>query len=115
VEAGARLYVQQNGATVAGKKIEFVLRDDGGVPDNSKRIAQELIVLDKANILAGFGLTPIALAVAPLATETKTPMVVIAAATDRLRTMRPRTQRSRANSFCLSRQSRLDLDIATPE
>jgi len=81
VEAGARLYVQQNGATVAGKKIEFVLRDDSGVPDNSKRIAQELIVLDKVNILAGFGLTPIALAVAPLATETKTPMVVMAAAT----------------------------------
>jgi branched-chain amino acid transport system substrate-binding protein len=81
VEAGVRFYMQQNGATVAGKKIEIILRDDGGVPDNSKRIAQELLVRDKVNILAGFGLTPIALAVAPLATETKTPMVVMAAAT----------------------------------
>ena len=81
VEAGVRLYMQQNGATVAGKKIEVILRDDGGVPDNSRRIAQELLVRDKVNVLAGFGLTPIALAVAPLATETKTPMIVMAAAT----------------------------------
>jgi branched-chain amino acid transport system substrate-binding protein len=81
VEAGVRFYMQQNGATVAGRKIEVILKDDGGVPDNSKRIAQELLVNDKVNVLAGFGLTPIALAVAPLATETKTPMVVMAAAT----------------------------------
>jgi branched-chain amino acid transport system substrate-binding protein len=81
VAGGARLYLQQNGATVAGKTIELILRDDGGVPDNSRRIAQELLVNDKVQILAGFGLTPIALAVAPLATETKTPMIVMAAAT----------------------------------
>jgi branched-chain amino acid transport system substrate-binding protein len=80
VEAGVRFYVQQNGATVDGKKIEIVLRDDGGVAENSKRIAQELIVRDKVNILAGFGNTPAALAVAPLATEAKTPMIVMAAA-----------------------------------
>ena len=81
VETGARFYMQQNGATVAGNRIELVLRDDAGVPDNSKRIAQELLAREKVNILAGFGLTPIALAVAPLATETRTPMVVMAAAT----------------------------------
>jgi len=81
VEAGVRLYVQQNGATAGGRKVEIVLRDDGGVAENSKRIAQELLVRDKVEILAGFGLTPIALAVAPLATETKTPMIVMAAAT----------------------------------
>ena len=81
VEAGARFYMQQHGATVDGRKIEIILRDDAGVADNSKRIAQELLVSDKVNILAGFGLTPIARAVAPFATETKTPMVVMAAAT----------------------------------
>jgi branched-chain amino acid transport system substrate-binding protein len=81
VEAGARFYMQQSGATVANKTIEIILRDDGGVADNSKRIAQELLVRDKVDILAGFGLTPIALAVAPLATETKAPMVVMAAGT----------------------------------
>jgi branched-chain amino acid transport system substrate-binding protein len=81
VEAGVRLYMQQNGATAGGRKVEIVLRDDGGVAENSKRIAQELLVRDKVEILAGFGLTPIALAVAPLATETKTPMIVMAAGT----------------------------------
>src|SRR5262249_19060078 len=81
VEAGGRFYMEENGGTGDGRKIEIILRDDAGVADNSKRIAQELLVSDKVNILAGFGLTPIALAVAPLATETKTPMVVMAAAT----------------------------------
>src|SRR5215470_2352529 len=81
VEAGVRFYVQQNGAIAGGRKVEIVLRDDGGAPENSKRIAQELLVRDKVDILAGFGLTPIALAVAPLATETRTPMIVMAAAT----------------------------------
>src|SRR5262245_49966053 len=73
VEAGARFYMQQNGATVDGRKIELILRDDAGVADNSRRIAQQLMAADQVNILAGFGLTPIALAVAPLATETKSP------------------------------------------
>jgi branched-chain amino acid transport system substrate-binding protein len=81
VEAGARLYLQQKGAFAGGRTVEIVLRDDAGVPENSKRIAQELLVRDKVDILAGFGLTPIALAVAPLATETRTPMVVMAAGT----------------------------------
>jgi branched-chain amino acid transport system substrate-binding protein len=81
VEAGARLYLQQHGTTVAGKRIELMLKDDGAVPDNTKRLAQELLVNDKVGVLAGFGLTPLALAVAPLATQAKVPMVVAAAAT----------------------------------
>jgi branched-chain amino acid transport system substrate-binding protein len=81
IEAAARLYMAQNGASVAGKKVELIVKDDGGIPDASKRIAQELVVNDKVNVLGGFGLTPIALAVAPIATQSKTPMVVMAAAT----------------------------------
>jgi branched-chain amino acid transport system substrate-binding protein len=81
IEAAARLYMAQNGDKVAGKKIELIVKDDGGVPDASKRIAQELIVNDKVGVLSGFGLTPLALATAPLATQSKTPMVVMAAAT----------------------------------
>lgn len=80
-EAGARLYLQQQGGMVAGRKIELILRDDTGVPDVSKRIAQELIINSKVTVLAGFGLTPLALATAPLATQSKTPQVVTAAAT----------------------------------
>ena len=81
VEAGARLYVAQHGDTVAGKKIELIFKDDGGVPDVTKRIAQELVVRDKVNVLAGFGLTPLAFAAAPIATQAKVPMIVTAAAT----------------------------------
>ena len=86
---GARFYMQQNGATVDGRQIEVILRDDAGVADNSKRIAQELLTGDKVDILAGFGFTPITLAVARLATETRTPMVVMAAATGMLTHARP--------------------------
>jgi branched-chain amino acid transport system substrate-binding protein len=79
--AAAKLFMQQNGDTVAGKKVELIIKDDGAVPDNSKRIAQDLIVNDKVAFLAGFGVTPAALAVAPLATEGKTPEIVTAAGT----------------------------------
>lgn len=81
IEAAARLYIAQHGDTVAGKKIELIVKDDGSAPDVTKRIAQELVVNDKVNALAGFGLTPLALATAPIATQSKTPLVVMAAAT----------------------------------
>ena len=81
IEAAARLYMAQNGDKVAGRKIELIVKDDGGVPDATKRMAQELVVNDKVGVLSGFGLTPLALATAPIATQSKTPMVVMAAAT----------------------------------
>jgi branched-chain amino acid transport system substrate-binding protein len=68
--------MQQHGDTVAGKKIELIVRDDGSVPDVGKRLAQELIVNDKVAILAG-GITPSALTIAPLATQAKVPLVVM--------------------------------------
>jgi branched-chain amino acid transport system substrate-binding protein len=77
--AGARLYMQQNGDTVTGRKIELVVKDDTGNADTTKRLAQELVVNDKVAILAGFGLTPSALATAPIATQAKVPEVVMAA------------------------------------
>jgi branched-chain amino acid transport system substrate-binding protein len=79
--AAAKLYMAQHGATVAGKKIELIVKDDGAVPDNTKRIAQDLIVNDKVTFLPGFGVTPAALAVAPLASESKAPEIVTAAGT----------------------------------
>jgi len=64
IDGAVRLYVQQHGSTVAGKKLEIILKDDAGVADNTRRIAQELVVNDKVAFLAGFGLTPLALATA---------------------------------------------------
>lgn len=81
IEAAAKLYVSEHGAEVAGREIELVVKDDGGVADATKRIAQELIVRDKVAVIAGFGLTPLALAAAPLATRAKVPEIVMAAAT----------------------------------
>lgn len=81
IAAAANLYIQEKGATVAGKKVELIVKDDTGTADVTRRIAQELIVNDKVTAIAGFGLTPLALATAPLATQAKTPMVVMAAAT----------------------------------
>jgi len=81
IEAAAKLYMQQNGDSVAGKKVHLVIKDDAGVAETSKRLAQELIVRENVSVLAGFGLTPLALATAPLATQAKVPEVVMAAAT----------------------------------
>src|SRR6478672_10560390 len=59
IDNGIKLYMKQHGDTVAGKKIEIIRKDSGGPnPDVAKRLAQELIVRDKADILAGFTLTP---------------------------------------------------------
>jgi len=81
IDAAVKLWVAQNGSTIAGRKVEVILKDDGAVPDATKRIAQELIVNDKVAVIAGFGITPTALATAPIATQSKTPLVVMAAAT----------------------------------
>ncbi len=82
IEAAVKLYIAQNGATVAGRPVQIIVKDDGGVsPDVTKRLAQELVSRDKVQVLAGFGLTPLAFAAAPVATQAKVPMIVMAAAT----------------------------------
>ncbi|MBV6271631.1 ABC transporter substrate-binding protein [Alcaligenaceae bacterium CGII-47] len=87
---GAQLYLKVNGDTVAGRKVVLIPKDDTGVsPEISKRQAQNLLIQDHVDILAGFGLTPAAFAVAPLATEAKVPMVVMNAATSSITTKSP--------------------------
>ena len=102
VEAAVRLYMAQNGDTVAGRKIQLIVKDDTTVPDVTKRLAQELIVNDKVNVLAGFGITPSALATASLATQSKTPTVVMAAATSSITEASPYIVRT---SFTLPQAS----------
>ena len=89
IEAATKLYMAQHGSTVAGRKIELIIKDDAGVADQTRRIAQELVVNEKVDVLAGFGLTPLALATAPIATQSKTPMVVTAAATSMITEQSP--------------------------
>lgn len=81
VEAGVKAYMALNGDTVAGKKIEVVLRDDAGTADQTRRIAQELVVNDGVKILAGFGLTPLAMSVAPVLNQAKVPAIITSATT----------------------------------
>jgi branched-chain amino acid transport system substrate-binding protein len=109
ISAAAKLYMQQKGDTVAGKKIELIIKDDGAVPDNTKRVAQELIVNDKVNFIAGFGVTPAALAAAPLATQAKVPLVVMAAGTSIITERSPYIART---SFTLAQSSTIIADWA---
>jgi len=85
-----KLFVKQHGDTVAGKKIEFIRKDTGGIaPDVAKRLAQEAIVRDQADILAGWVLTPNALAAGDVSAEAKKFMVVMNAATSIITTKSP--------------------------
>ena len=102
IDAAVKLYMQQKGASVAGKKVEVLLKDDGAVPDNTRRLAQELIVNDKVAVVAGFGVTPAALAVAPLATQAKTVQLVMAAGTSIITERSPYIVRS---SFTLAQST----------
>ena len=102
IDAAVKLYVAEKGNMVAGKKIEVILKDDTGVPDVAKRLAQELVVNDKVSFLAGFGLTPIALAIAPIATQAKVPEIVMAAGTSSITEASPFVART---SFTLAQSS----------
>ena len=89
LEAGVKAYMAQHGNKVAGKTVEVIIKDDTGVADISKRLAQELVVNDKVSVLGGFGLTPIAMAVGPVATQAKVPAVIMTAATSVVVTQSP--------------------------
>jgi branched-chain amino acid transport system substrate-binding protein len=90
IDNGIKLYMKQHGDTVAGKKIEIIRKDTGGPnPDVAKRLAQELIVRDKVDILAGFTLTPEALGAAGVSEEAKKLMVDMNAATAIITTKSP--------------------------
>jgi len=95
MDHGVTLYMKQHGDTVAGKKIQLIRKDNGGIaPDVAKRLAQECIVRDGADILAGFELTPNALAVGDVSAEAKKFMVVMNAATSIITTKSPYMARS---------------------
>jgi branched-chain amino acid transport system substrate-binding protein len=109
ISAAVRLYQQEHGTSVAGKKVEVIIKDDGAIPDNTKRLAQELIVNDKVSVIAGFGVTPAALAAAPLATEAKVVEVVMAAGTSIITERSPYIART---SFTLPQSSVIIADWA---
>jgi branched-chain amino acid transport system substrate-binding protein len=102
VQAGIKMYMDKNGASVAGKKIDLIIKDDAGVPDNSKRLAQELIVNDKVAIV-GSGITPSAMAIGPLSTQAKTANVVMVSGTSGV--INPNNPYMVRTSFTLGQQS----------
>lgn len=81
VEAGIKAYMALNGDTAGGKKIELVLRDDASTADQTRRIAQELVVNEGVKMLVGFGLTPLAMSVAPVLNQAKIPAIITSATT----------------------------------
>jgi len=102
IDAAIKLWVAQNGNKAGGKKVEVIIKDDGSLPDATRRLAQELVVNDKVVALAGFGITPSAMAAAPIATQSKTPLVVMAAATSSITEASPYVVRT---SFTLPQVS----------
>ncbi len=101
LNAAIKLYMQQHGDTVAGRKIELIVRDDAGVADNAHRLIQEMIVNDKVDI-CGIGITPTALAIAPIVTEAKKATVVMSSGASVTTTKSPYFVRA---GFLLSSQS----------
>ncbi len=90
IEGGVKAYLESHGGSVEGRPVELLVRDTTGVaPDVAKRLAQGLIVRDDVDFIAGFALTPNAMAVAALATEAKKPMIIMNAATSSITTKSP--------------------------
>lgn len=90
IENGMRLYMKENGDTVAGRKVQLIVKDSTGAqPEIAKRLVQELITRDKVDFIVGFGLTPNAMAAAPVVTESRTPTIIMNAATSAIITKSP--------------------------
>ena len=103
-----KLYMAQHGDTVAGKKIQLIVRDDGSVPDNAKRLAQELVVNDHVDFL-GAGSTPSSMSMAPISAQAKVPTVVMISGTSVVTARSPYYVRT---SFTLGQQSGIMADWA---
>ena len=72
MQNGVKTYMKEHGETVGGKKIELIVKDSGGMaPDVAKRLTQELVVRDKVDIIAGFVLTPNALAASDVSMQAR--------------------------------------------
>jgi branched-chain amino acid transport system substrate-binding protein len=110
IKAAVDLYMKQHGDMAGGKKVQVILRDSASVPDNTKRLAQELIVNEHVNVIAGFEITPAALVVAPLATEAKVVELVMAAGTSIITEKSPYIVRT---SFTLPQSSVIIADWAS--
>jgi branched-chain amino acid transport system substrate-binding protein len=108
IAAAVHLYMAEHGDTVAGKKIEVIIRDDASVPDNAKRMAQELIVNDHVAIL-GSGSTPSSMSMAPIITEAKVPTVAMISGTSVVTERSPYFVRT---SFTLGQQGGIIADWA---
>ena len=81
MQAGFQQYLDTQGATAAGRRIEPVIADDGGIADTTRRIAQEMVTSGGIEVLGGFGLTPLALAAAPVSARAGVAQIVMVAAT----------------------------------
>jgi len=102
VQAGAQLYMAQHGTSVGGKKINLIVKDDASLADNSKRLAQELIVNEKVAVI-GSALTPSAMAIGPVSTQAKTANVVMVSGTSAV--INPNNPYMVRTSFTLGQQS----------
>lgn len=90
IENGINVFLRENGDSVAGRKLQIIYRDNAGPnPEAAKRLATELIIQDKVDLLAGFSFTPEALAVAPVATQAKKPTFILLASTSVVSTRSP--------------------------
>ncbi len=89
-DAGTALYLKEHGGKIAGRTVEIIRKDaPGPAPDVAKRLAQELVVRDKVDIISGLDFSPNAYAVATVATQAKVPTIVMNASSSAITTSSP--------------------------
>jgi len=90
---GAKLFLEGINYTTAGRKLELIVEDDAGNPNNSVAKARKLITHDKVSIIAGLFLGSTSYAVAPICEKARVPIVNTNSASDDL------TQRKRSKNM----------------
>lgn len=109
---GIELFQEERGTKIGDHTVTVIYRDSGTKPDVAKRLTEELILQDRADIIGGIAFTPEALAIAPVLTEAQVPGVIFNAGTNFLTRKSPMLVRA---SFTLDQSMVPMVDWAAKE
>ena len=77
---GMRLALLQHGYTACGHKLELLVENDASYPATGVTMLRKLIEQDKVDVVSGFLMASVGYAVAPVADQYDTPLVMTSAA-----------------------------------
>lgn len=76
IDDGFRLYVEQNGGSLGGRRVEFVQVDDESKPEAATDNMNRLVGREKVDVVVGTVHSGVAMAMVKVARDTNTPLII---------------------------------------